>query len=557
MIARRLAAAPLLVLLASVAMVACDDEATRSEDRVSLLVVSESGAGLPQTFPSIAQVRLTAWNARTSTRLAERSFDADAQAADTRRAVESLPLGEDVVLFVEGLDSQGRVRASGGTRKLRVVEDDPAPGAPALVQLVPVNAFARSGAPYAAADGGLAIDTATFDDGPRAGHTATLLEDGRVLIVGGAELVAEGAGLAGTQIGAIRDGIVIYDPHVGYFEVARDRTGAPLRLGSARAWHTASRLSGNRVLVTGGLSPSEVAGVTTLRSVELIQPDPAGGFERVSLDPMAVARAHHTATVRYDGSVLVVGGESRDGDFVAGQSTAELFDPQTSTFRATEPLSVARAEHTATLLGDGASVLVAGGRDGDVVYASTELFTVGGDNRLRFVGTPGMSVPRFGHAAATVPIGEGRYVLFAGGMTPDGEAQGAFAPTSHVDIVDVVEGRYLPAGTLSRPRADFVLAAVGTGELLAAGGLSVDAGGRREVLAVGERLVFEAGQSPEHFERVDTDNLMQTARRDAAAVTLESGLVLITGGAGLASSVATSDLYSGGAPSGTTAAAAE
>jgi Galactose oxidase, central domain len=101
---------------------------------------------------------------------------------------------------------------------------------------------------------------------------------------------------------------------------------------------------------------------------------------------MHAAREFHTATLRNDGTVLVAGGAtlaSEDSSAQAGflpqsTTTAELFDPASSSFIPTSDMANARARHAAVLLPDG-RVLVTGGINPDISVladslASAELF---------------------------------------------------------------------------------------------------------------------------------------------------------------------------------------
>lgn len=78
---------------------------------------------------------------------------------------------------------------------------------------------------------------------PRSLHTATLLPDGRVLVVGGIWGQINIYGLHGTDVASAE----LYDPSTGIWTV----TGS---LGTARYSHTATLLANGKVLVTGGIS---------------------------------------------------------------------------------------------------------------------------------------------------------------------------------------------------------------------------------------------------------------------------------------------------------------
>ena len=156
----------------------------------------------------------------------------------------------------------------------------------------------------------------------RAGHTATLLDDGRVLVTGGG--TAE-----------------LYDPSAGTWTATDSLT-------IARDGHTATLLPDGTVLVAGG---RDDAG-TDFLAAELY--DPATGTWTPTGD-MTEVRVEHTATLLPDGTVLVAGGTSVDPT-----ATAEIYDPATGTWAATGSMVEARFGFTATLLPDG-RLLVAGG----------------------------------------------------------------------------------------------------------------------------------------------------------------------------------------------------
>src|SRR5204862_5876960 len=115
-------------------------------------------------------------------------------------------------------------------------------------------------------------------------HTATLLQDGRVLVAGG--------------VGACTDRTTC--PPLASAEIFDPRSGTWRRTGSlndARYQHTATLLQDGRVLVAGG---GGTAGV--LSSAELYDPG-SGRWTRVG--SLAGARRLHTATLLQDGRALV------------------------------------------------------------------------------------------------------------------------------------------------------------------------------------------------------------------------------------------------------------
>jgi hypothetical protein len=233
----------------------------------------------------------------------------------------------------------------------------------------------------------------------RSGHTASLLLDGRVLIVGGSP---KGAPTA-----------EIYDPAAGTFSVVPGIT-------EERVGHTATVLVSGKVLIAGGQA-TQPSGTTAIATAEVY--DPAlNTFTAVN--SMNSQRTGHTATLLSDGRVLIAGGSSSGALATGGLigsgllQTSELYDPSTGTFAAAASMSTSRLGHTATLLPDG-RVLICGGLNASTAatgyqsYNSAEIFdpktgsfTVGGQ----------MNVGRFWHSATLLPNGS---VLVAGGVGGD------------------------------------------------------------------------------------------------------------------------------------------
>ena len=180
--------------------------------------------------------------------------------------------------------------------------------------------------------------------------SATLLADGRVLIAGG---MTTGA--------AYLDAAEVYDPASGTFAA----TGS---MSAPRAGHSATLLPDGRVLIVGGFNRDE-----NVATVEIY--DPATGSFAASAATPAVARYYHTASRLADGRVLLLGG-LHDAVQVTG---AELYDPATDRFAPAGALATGVYFHSATVLHDG-RVLVIGGLDAQfATHADAQLFEPSAD----------------------------------------------------------------------------------------------------------------------------------------------------------------------------------
>ncbi|WP_437927350.1 kelch repeat-containing protein [Sorangium sp. So ce291] len=314
-------------------------------------------------------------------------------------------------------------------------------------------------------------------------HTATPLEDGRVLVVGG---LGFDASLASAEA---------FDPASGVWL----RTGT---MGTPRAWHTGTLLKDGRVLVTGGFYEHDEM-VEHLASAEVL--DPASGTWS-PVGSMLAVRGKHTATRLKDGRVLVAGG-SYDHDGVDEKlASAELFDPVSGTWSRCRPMLTARAEHTATLLDDG-RVLVAGGyTQRDETLASAELFdpTSGTWRAL-----DPMHIPRDQHTATLLKDGR---VLLAGGNTRAQEA-----PES-AEVFDPASEVWQPAGPMTKGRTRHTATLLGDGTVLLVGGHDIGS-------PLESAEVFDPASGA--WRAVEP---MRGVRQSHAAAPLPDGRVLVAGG---------------------------
>lgn len=167
----------------------------------------------------------------------------------------------------------------------------------------------------------------------RVNHSATRLNDGRVLIVGGND---GDSALFSAEI---------FDPVAGTFSYT---TG---NLADARANHTATLLNDGTVLIAGGNTLSGHP-----ESCELFNPA-TGNF--TAGPAMMEGRLFHTATRLNDGRVLVTGGNSGGYRY---HGTAEVFTPGSNSWAYSGRMSRPRERHIAILLPNG-QVLVTGDLD--------------------------------------------------------------------------------------------------------------------------------------------------------------------------------------------------
>src|SRR3954451_13900936 len=279
----------------------------------------------------------------------------------------------------------------------------------------------------------------------RHGQAAALLKSGKVLVAGGyapdATPVSPASGYTRTE--------EIYDPSANtWTSVASMSTG--------RYQPTMTVLDDGRVLVAGGSGDIDSAdgmkAAVTLASAEVYDPE---ANTWTDVPAMSDARAQATATRLSDGNVLVAGGYD---DATGELKSAELFDPKTNTWSATGSLADGRDAATATALPDG-DVLVTGGDGGQSALASAELYQA--DSKT-WKSVASMAGAR--QSAAATLLNDGT-VLVAGG-----------ADSRHGALLDSTE-RYDPAadawtdaGKLGLARDQETLTALKDGRALVVGG---------------------------------------------------------------------------------------
>lgn len=268
---------------------------------------------------------------------------------------------------------------------------------------------------------------------PRSGHTATLLQDGKVLIAGGMRRNQD-----------FYKSAEIYDPATGKFQPTGE-------MNERRVGQVAVLLRSGKVLIAGGF-----VGHGATDSAELY--DPTTGKFTLLAAKMTARRGDPNANLLADGDVLITGGA--DHDTPGGVASAELFHAASSSFQAIAPMHFARISHTSTPLSDG-RVLIAGGR-GEQVNASAEIY----DPKTRqFTETGSLAVARYKHTAAR--LADGRVLIAGGSDERDWHGQ-----LNSAEIYDPHAGKFTLTSSLNDGRFKLPDEAVrlDSGKILIAGG---------------------------------------------------------------------------------------
>jgi len=291
----------------------------------------------------------------------------------------------------------------------------------------------------------------------RAYHTGTLLDDGTVLVVGGApafgvptpelNLADSWAGRPKWSLAASAES-ELYDP------IADEWTRVGMSMSGSRRGHISAKLQTGEVLIAGGRDEGPVA----LDTAEIYSPATRSWRPAAR---MTQGRYLASAVPLEDGRIMVIGGavelgEGPGDDWTAmsGTRTAEVYDPSRNLWAPAASMVKPRWNGTATRLVDG-RILVAGmTASSDATISTREGTSEVFDPKSGRWGQLAVMADKVDLAMAATLLGDGR-VLVAGGYwiaTPGG------SPRAHAQAYDVEKSEWQGvAQTRSRHKAPEML----------------------------------------------------------------------------------------------------
>ena len=324
-------------------------------------------------------------------------------------------------------------------------------------------------------------------------HSATLLPDGRVLVVGGMDATFTPLRTA-----------EMFDPETNEWTNTNE-------MRQARTEHSAALLKDGRVMVTGGLNEN----LETIGATEIFDPDTGEWSEYES---MRTVRRGHFTLLLHDGRVAVVGGigQTLGGLGILANMVAvgallstEIYDPETDKWSQAKDMREGHSGGLAVVLKDG-RVLIAGGYNQGEALASSEVFDPITNEWMR---TDTMARKTFANTGTVLDDGS---VLFTGGFGMS-RAKGGITPGS--EVFDPITNEWRRAPDTIHGRMGHTTTLLPDGRVITIGG-SIASG----PVNTGEFM------DPETWTWA-TISPMSIERSGHTATLLHDGRILVAGGA--------------------------
>lgn len=360
---------------------------------------------------------------------------------------------------------------------------------------------------------------------PRVGHSATVLPDGKVLIAGGYQLSGKNPlALSSTEL---------FDPDTGAFEPGPDLSHQGRAL--PRAFHTATLMKNNQVLVWGGetysLDPSDAVKTTLVASALLYDVDnhivlsvPSSAL------PENAARSRHAAVLGENDKVLIVGGMSLQEDpvdhtLVQGVAVdVQWYDRFSNRAYRVAGSPFKRLDMSLASLQEGRVIAVAGGSDGTTLQDEVAFFSYqepGGFLKM----SKSVRLRETRRRAGVAALGSDDALILIGGYTDLSQITPLASSeivTAHGSEFSISDGPVIQNG-----RGDMCMVGLADGRVLVIGGRTVDesSGAPRSDSSV-ELVVPQPQGSPTVLGKEP----MKVGRYHHSCTALADGTVLVLGG---------------------------
>ncbi|NRA97860.1 MAG: hypothetical protein HRU14_16815 [Planctomycetes bacterium] len=264
--------------------------------------------------------------------------------------------------------------------------------------------------------GTMTLLTSTMQ-GPRGGHTATRLDDGRVLITGGNTVFAGAAGAPSIQIyNTAHAQVDIFDPTTNTF------TPGP-NMVEKRAGHSAVKLPDGRVLVAGGVSDGTIFPIVNIPVPVYAQAGEIYDPTTNSWSPTGVLsfdRFIGNMEVLPSGNVLYCGGAN--GLLLSSTNTSDYWDASSSTWSSPGAINLPSdvAFAASAVLADGTVAVTGGGSGVAAMFTAAAQVVRFSETTFTWTATASLPTALVSHTITILPDDS---FLLVGGADPAGVAQ--------------------------------------------------------------------------------------------------------------------------------------
>jgi hypothetical protein len=341
---------------------------------------------------------------------------------------------------------------------------------------------------------------------PRAFHTATLLPNGKVLIAGGGSATLE-----------------LYDPATGTFTATATTASATIRSATLLPDGTVLLIEATEVQT---VSPSFLY----TRNAELYDPSTGTVAPTGSL---IEGQTGYRTTLLTNGKVLITGGSNTDSTCCTKAANPELYDPSTHVFSLAGPYADTGAPAgagasgligmPATLLPN-ADVLIASESAAEIFNPDSNTFRLTSSMTAAFNSVlAGMSKPdTLQNRTATLLLNG--MVLLTGGQPIEGDFSTGYPALNTAELYDHPGATFIPTGNMTASRYMHAATLLTDGRVLITGGAGYSNSG-----------LFLGGLPSAELYDSSTGTFpatggMMTRRAGHTATLLNDGRVLISGG---------------------------